>query len=227
MNVSGTTKWTLLPKQFRPSTLQHFVGPARDVAVMIDNAADTYLPLGVAAAFLFFGEPGCGKSSLAKYALERFGVTGFNLSKHNGADVTIDVVRELHRDLRNPNVLPGYRGVWFDEVNFMTRPAQGRFLTLSDEWPERTILVATCNAHVDELEPQFQSRFQPFEVRMPVGKDVTGLLATWFQPTQIAELVNVASDGNPTKGIDVRALLNDATTLLIKNNYVPKPSIAA
>lgn len=202
------------PKSFRPQSAEDFIGPAALMANIIEGTATEFKNSKEPAMFLFYGAPGCAKTQLAKHMLRCFNVGKWNLKDYAGADLDIEKVRDFANELHMTSMFPGYRGMLVDEVDMMPQKAQGRFLKVCDDVPEDMVLVVTCNSDIEDLEPRFQSRFQTFEIEGPTGNDVIPLLEKWLNPQQARQLVEGATEGVLNKRVDVRALLNDATTML-------------
>lgn len=204
-----------IPKRFKPQVIEDFVGPARRAATIVKNSADSYTPIGEPGLFLFYGPPGAGKTELAKLCLRLFDVKDFHRTSESGTDMDVEKVRCLAEQLRQRSMFPGYRGVLVDEIDKMPKVAQVRFLKLADDLANHVMVVATCNSGVDDLELRFHSRWQTFPVTGPTGEECRSLLERWLTPDEAARLINGATNDDPEKEVDLRALLNDATTLLL------------
>lgn len=203
-----------LPKSFKPECAEDFIGPAAQLATLLQGTAIEFKKSKEPALFLFYGEPGCAKTQLAKFMLRCFDVGKWNLKDYSGVDLDIESVRDFASDLHLTSMFPGYRGMLVDEVDQMPKKAQVRFLKVCDDVPGDVVIVATCNSHITDLEKRFQSRFQTFEVTGPTGKQAIPLLAKWLGDDAANSLVNGATGGILGQHVDVRALLNDATTML-------------
>lgn len=224
-----------LPKSHRPENVgvEGFIGPAKDIAALFrDKLVPRYKEAKVPAFFLLWGEPGVAKTSLGKYAMKLFGVEGFNQVDYSGTDMTLERVQNFAQDLRMPSMFEGFRGYLFDEIDAMPRVAQVRFLKLCDDVADGryqtrngTVIVATCNSKLSELEKRFQSRFQSFEVQGPSKEETVKFLSNWIDPTQATSLVQGFIDGAAEQDgvhpsfvrMDVRCLLQDATTMMLMN----------
>lgn len=211
----------ILPIEYRPTTVDEFVGPARAVARQIEKAAATCLPRGVSCAFLFTGDPGVGKSALARFVMKVFEVPKWNLTTFNGIDMTVDAVRQLSDSLQLTSMFPGYRGVIIDESDLWKRDGQGRFLTVADKLQElkNIVIAATCNSHLDEIEERCQRRFQIFTVKGPTATEIEPLVRQWINdPESAQKLCAIAAqdDDNPrmVRPINVGAFMKDLTTVL-------------
>jgi replication-associated recombination protein RarA len=208
-----------IPKQFRPTKLEDFIGPARVVADDVVKAARLFGPAKVPAMFLFYGEPGTAKTCLSKFTLSIFGVQPANLVEYSGTDFNIEAVRRWSDSIQQSSLFEGYRGLWVD----MPREAQVRFLKTCDQVADQVVSVrngvviaATCNSDVAQLEKRFQSRFQTFCVHGPKGEEMIPLLERWLPPESARHLANLSTGRVLSQRVDLRAVLNDATTMLLK-----------
>lgn len=173
-----------------------------------------------------------GKSSLAKFTVEKFGVDPLNLTDISGTEMNIEKVNDMALDLRMPSFYPGYRCIRIEEIDTMPRQAQIRFLKLCDDIADGryqntngTLIVASCNSNIDSLEQRFQSRFQPFEIQGPDRQQAVDFILRmeWADKTTAEGLVRQQLEGiaaakktHPDMArCDVRALLNDCTSLMI------------
>lgn len=213
-----------LPKQHRPELKgpEDFVGPARKIAEIAQRIAAKYAPVKEPAFMLMYGPPGSGKSSVAKFAMKAFNVHPMNMVEFSGADFDIDSVRRWSDSIVTSSLFEGYRGLRIEEVDRMPAQAQVRFLKVCDDISDGKmsvrnglVIACSCNSDINQLEARFQSRFQPFEVRGPKMDEVVPLLSRWLSPEQATQLALGACDNVRNKALDLRSVLNDATTMLV------------
>lgn len=223
-----------LPKSHRPELTgpDAFCGPAQVCAGIITKIAAAYMPTKTPAMLLYHGFPGTAKSSLSKWTVKAFGVDPLNLTDLSGVELTVDRVQRIAEDLRMPSFYPGYRAIRIEEIDTMPRVAQVRFLKLCDDVADGrfqnsngTLIVASCNTDVESMEPRFQSRFQPFEIKGPDKQQAVDFIVrmAWADPTTAEALVKGHLEGiaaqqktHPDMArCDLRAVLNDLTGMMV------------
>jgi len=218
---------TILPTEYRPKALDEFYGPARIAARRITNSARMCLPSNAPAAHLIVGKTGVGKTAIATFAMEAFGVQPWCLTEVFGADMTLERAKEIWWDMQSTNLFGGYRGWLFDEFDKCTPGARDRCLQYVGEQrqPRNTVIIATSNmslAEFDALEKiegargRLTSRFQVHELEGPNAVEAAALAARWIDAESARNIANLAATDGEGKAspVNVRSLLKDITTHL-------------
>jgi replication-associated recombination protein RarA len=218
----------ILPTEYHPKEVSDFFGPARAIAQRIMNSKNMCVPRKAAAAHLFLGDSGIGKTALATFTLEQYGVSQWNLCEIFGADLTVDRVREVSAQMKLSNMFGGYRGYFFDEIDRCTNEARNRLLEIvgDQRQPKETIIVATSNLSSEEFDALektpgargcLTSRFQVHSVKGPMATEIEPLLGIWLPPDDarnLALLSGTGANGKPDQPINVRGALRDAITMM-------------
>ena len=167
-----------LPSLYSPTTPEEFIGPAAHVARLLQRAVADALANGNAPVkVLFNGDPGIGKSELAKYLMRLLGCDAkWSVKKYSGTDVDIECVREIAKDLHYKDLFGAYRLIWIEEADAIPPAAQTRFLLLLDDLLPGAAVVATSNCKPDEFKKRFQTRFKIYEVEPPAPHEIETLL---------------------------------------------------
>lgn len=202
----------LLPTQYSPATVTDFIGPATRTALLLQRAADDAVAAGNAPVkWLLNGEPGIGKSALAKFGIACLRADPkWSVQKLNGTQVKIEKLEEIAQQLWYRDLYGRYRIVWIEEADSIPSAAQVRFLTLMDDLPHGAAVICTSNCKVDEFVKRFQTRFKVYEVEPPTPQDIHSLLRKFLPPAREADMLQISTFacGN------VRAALLDAELAL-------------
>jgi replication-associated recombination protein RarA len=166
----------MLPSSYKPKTPDQFIGSARRAAGRLDKLIAASSTDGAPIKVLLLGKPGIGKSALAEYCCSKIGCDRFNTTLLNGTQVKIEEVEAIARSLHYKELFGSYRVLRFEEVDKMSNVAQVRMLTLLDELPPYSAVIATSNCALTELEERFQSRFLVLELQPPPDSEIGDLL---------------------------------------------------
>lgn len=161
-----------LTAKYRPTSIEGFIGldkPRKIAQSIIANPVD--------GAFLFTGEPGIGKTSLALAIAEQMPA---ELHHVPSQDANVDTFRRIMATCAYvPRLGCRKHLVLVDEADAMSDAAQKYLLSKLDESarPADTVFIFTSNG-TDKLEPRFLSRCELVEFS-PYGnaKDA----ATWLE----------------------------------------------
>jgi replication-associated recombination protein RarA len=170
----------LLPSKFVPQAATDFVGPAAKVAQRMLRFIHHSKQTGDPIAFLLTGQPGIGKTALARFVGQQLGVTGCLLEPLNGTQLTIERVEEIAARLHYRPLFGDWHFIFIDEFEYVTNLAKARLLTVLNQLPKWTAIVATCNRGVDELAQRNQSRFNAFELTSPEPHEIREFLRAKF-----------------------------------------------
>jgi replication-associated recombination protein RarA len=204
------------PQQFKPETLEDFCGPALAVGTLLRKLIQSRKPNGVPIRLLLKGQPGVGKSALAKWVVREITDQPWDVKFFNGTEINTERVAELKADLSYATMGGGYRVVHIDEADAIPSVAHVRFLSYMDKLKETPFaaIVITSNEDLDKFEERFQTRFQAFDVEGPNQQELAAFLQKFTPDTNlIGEVVRCAFHQGGMG--NVRQALDDLDTALL------------
>jgi len=208
----------LLPSKFIPQTASDFVGPAANVAQRMMRFIQHSRQTGDPIAFLLTGQPGIGKTALARFTGQQLGITGCLLEPLNGTQLTIERVEEISSRLHYRPMFGDWHFIFVDEFEFVTSQAKARLLTVLNHLPQWSAFVATCNRGTDDLAQRNHSRFNAFELTSPEPHEIREFLASKFSiPGDLADaaIKCATSQVGLFNTIDMRQVLKDCDELIL------------
>ena len=158
-----------LYQKYRPTRLKQVKGNEKIKNVLATMLAEKET---CPHAFLFHGETGCGKTTLARITATMLGcdIESSDYSEINFADLRgIDTIREI---IKQSQFLP-FKGdcrVWvLDECQKMTGDAQNALLKILEDAPSHVYFIL-CTTEPQKLISTIRGRCSQFQVQ-PLGHD--------------------------------------------------------
>ncbi len=171
-------------------------------------------------SFLFAGDSGCGKTTLARLAaseLEKVLGGDCDLEEINAADFRgIDTVRQIIRNSQFPPLIGTFRFWIIDEAHQLSKDAQNGFLKLVEEPPEHTYF-AFCSTDPQKIIPTVRNRCTTYEVTVlrdseiedlvlevldkELERDVDFLVVDGDGASELVEIVVEAAQGIPRRAL--------------------------
>lgn len=206
-----------LAERLRPTSLEHYVGQRHLVAAP-DGILYRFLTKKLPRSLVFWGPPGCGKTSLAKLYLKAFSLPVETISATTSA--TQDFKRIIDKVQSEP-LLYKPTIVWIDEVHRLTRPQQDLLLQSLEEGALILVAATTENPSF-QLAPALLSRLQVMTLE-PLGVDSLCQMIERVEKEHAPFALTVGAKNmlSTWAAGDARTLLNWLDQLLQENEPSP------
>jgi replication factor C small subunit len=217
---------TLWVEKFRPNILEGYVGNEQ-----IKTTIQKYLDQNDIQNFLFYGPPGCGKTTLAKLIINNLDCDYIyiNASDENG----VDTIREKVKSFASVASFKPFKVVILDEADFITIQGQAALRNVIETYSRSTRFILTCN-YIERIIDPLQSRCQVLKIVPPSKNEVAFHIMNILKKEEVDcsadDLKLVINQHYP----DIRKMLNTLQmsvngteitvdkSILVSNNYKNK-----
>ena len=209
VRLTSNNKHTLLNERYRPATLDGYVGNEQ-----LKTTIAKYLEQNDIQNYLFHGQAGTGKTTLAKIVINNLDCESLyiNASDERG----IETIRDKVVGFASVASFKPLKVVILDEADFLTIQAQASLRNVIETYSKSTRFILTCN-FIERIIDPLQSRCQTFKIQAPTKSDVAKHLVniletekTNFDLEQIKSLVNQYYP-------DIRKMLNTIQASTVDN----------
>ena len=209
VRLTSNNKHTLLNERYRPTTLDGYVGNEQ-----LKTTIAKYLEQNDIQNYLFHGQAGTGKTTLAKIVINNLDCESLyiNASDERG----IETIRDKVVGFASVASFKPLKVVILDEADFLTIQAQASLRNVIETYSKSTRFILTCN-FIERIIDPLQSRCQTFKIQAPTKSDVAKHLVniletekTNFDLEQIKSLVNQYYP-------DIRKMLNTIQASTVDN----------
>jgi replication factor C small subunit len=200
---------TLWNEVYRPNILDNYIGNEQ-----VKSTISKFLKQNDIINMVFYGPPGCGKTTLAKLIVNNLDCDYLfiNASDERG----IDTIRDKVQGFSSVASFKPFKVVILDEADFLTIQAQASLRNIIETFSRTTRFILTCN-YIERIIDPLQSRCQILKIVPPSKQDVAYHIMNIFKQEEVDcsadNLKLVINQFYP----DIRKMLNTLQMSVVNN----------
>jgi replication factor C small subunit len=224
--MANTKEHSLFVEKYRPSSLENYVGNEH-----LKTTISRYLEQNDIQNFIFYGQAGGGKTTLAKLIVNNLNCDYLyiNASDERG----IETIRDKVSGFASVASFKPLKVVILDEADFLTIQAQASLRNVIETFSRTTRFIMTCN-FVERIIDPLQSRCQVIKIVPPSKSEVAKHLAWILEKEVISytldDIKTIVNQYYP----DLRKCINTVqlnskdsilkldNSILVSSNYIDK-----
>jgi len=168
--------------KYRPSTFAEVVGNDNTIESLISVLRKK----GRSRCFLFHGESGCGKTTLARIVAKEVGCSDADFFEYNMANTRgIDTIRDVAWKCTYAPMDGDVKVYLFDECHRQTRDAQEALLKMLEDTPKHVCFIL-CTTDPGKLLKTIRTRCSSFRVSTLQRVKIANLLKSVLEKEKVA-----------------------------------------